>query len=420
MRQLAFWSLALFIFVVPWQDAVNFGDQLGGIARVAGVLAFVIGVLAVLFNGAIRHPRTEHILCLVVLLYSFLTILWTVDVEQSTYMARTNLQVMWSVWLIWEFADSIKHINQLLWTYIISGFVVSCQTILDFIHTGVPFGAKQFRYSIDEGVNPNGLALGLAMGVPFAIYMGVRQRRLHIRLFALSYVFVALFAIALTASRSAFVVALVGICFLPLFSAQENLSKKAVAICGITGGLLAGCAWIPDVATSRLSTILSQLQSGDLNGRVAVWVASWNIIQDHPFLGIGIGNFDQAVGLGMSAHNTYVSILTEQGTIGLAIFSVLLLALFLSMWKMPRGPKLLWFGVLVCWCIGVTTIDWNSNRITWIVFGLLLTHSAVLAEQVERARHSILAHATHHRYEPSTDGIRVPDRVPVTATAPGL
>ena len=391
MRQLAFWSLALFIFVVPWQDAVNFGDQLGGIARVAGAIAFTVGVLAVLFNGSIRQFRLEHVLCLLVLLYSFLTILWGVDVEQSASMARTNLQVMWSVWLIWEFADCIKRIYQLLWTYIISGFIVSCQTILDFIHTGVPFGVKQFRYSIDEGVNPNGLALGLAMGVPFAIYMGVRQRKLHIRLFGLTYVFVALFAIALTASRSAFVVAIVGICFLPLFSARENVSKKAVAVCGITGALVAAYAWIPEVASSRLSTIFSQLQSGDLNGRVPIWVASWNVIQDHPFLGIGIGNFDQVVGMGLSAHNTYISILTEQGIVGLTAFVVLLIALFVSTWKMPHRPKLLWFGVLICWCIGVITIDWNSNRITWIVFGLLLAHSAAL-ERTQQSTFELIEH----------------------------
>lgn len=395
MRQLAFWSLALFIFVVPWQDAVNFGDQLGGIARVAGVLAFVLGVLAVLFNGSIRQFRLEHALCLLVLGYSCLTILWGVDVEQSTYMARTNVQVMWSVWLIWEFADSIKRVYQLLWTYIISGFVVSCQTIVDFLHTGVPFGVKQFRYTIDEGVNPNALALGLAMGVPFAMYMAVRQRKLHTRLFALAYIFVALFAIALTASRSAFVVALVGICFLPLFSVREHVSKKVVAVCGITGALVAAYAWIPEVASSRLSTILSQLQSGDLNGRVSIWVASWKVIQDHPFLGIGIGNFNQAVGIGLTAHNTYVSILTEQGIVGLTTFVVLLIALFLSTWKMPHRPKLLWFGILVCWCIGVITIDWNSNRITWIVFGLLLAHSSALSQQVGSTQHSTFAAARH-------------------------
>ncbi|HLB12883.1 MAG TPA: O-antigen ligase family protein, partial [Dehalococcoidia bacterium] len=80
--------------------------------------------------------------------------------------------------------------------------------------------------------------------------------------------------------------------------------------------------------------------------RMALWYSAWNIWQDHPWLGIGIGNFKEAYPdyalpgweLGQEhAHNYYLNILTETGVVGLTAYLVFLGSLFLYAARCLKG-----------------------------------------------------------------------------------
>lgn len=73
--------------------------------------------------------------------------------------------------------------------------------------------------------------------------------------------------------------------------------------------------------------------------RVAHWVTGIHMFQDHPLLGIGIGNYQEAypayhlgifiVPLG-HAHNYYINMAAEAGLLGLSAFILFLLAIFVA------------------------------------------------------------------------------------------
>ena len=73
--------------------------------------------------------------------------------------------------------------------------------------------------------------------------------------------------------------------------------------------------------------------------RLAHWYAGIHMFLDHPFLGVGIGNYPDAYpsyyitifvnSLG-HAHNYYINIAAEMGAIGLTVFLLFLFALFLA------------------------------------------------------------------------------------------
>ena len=60
LRKLALATLSLFVFAIPWEDAVWLPDY-GTATRLIGMLATALGVLAFIEKGRIRFPSAAHI-----------------------------------------------------------------------------------------------------------------------------------------------------------------------------------------------------------------------------------------------------------------------------------------------------------------------------------------------------------------------
>lgn len=121
---------------------------------------------------------------------------------------------------------------------------------------------------------------------------------------------------------------------------------QGVAIVALGGMLLFG-AWqvdlIPASISTRLTTTVEEFRLGDVRGvdindtnyavleRLAFWQAAVNMAQDHPWLGIGFGNYAAAypdyslinwtTPLG-HAHNYYLNLLAETGILGILAYTV--------------------------------------------------------------------------------------------------
>jgi O-antigen ligase len=119
-----------------------------------------------------------------------------------------------------------------------------------------------------------------------------------------------------------------------------------VLFLGIFAALLAG--WIPVSAFNPVLRFLGVAQISLTNPsnqdystaeRLAHWIAGLHMFMDHPVLGVGIGNYPDAypnyfitiftTSLG-HAHNYYINIAAETGSIGLIAFLLFLLAVFVA------------------------------------------------------------------------------------------
>ena len=117
--------------------------------------------------------------------------------------------------------------------------------------------------------------------------------------------------------------------------------------------LLAG--WIPAgvfnpalrfLGLAQISFIEPSNQDYSTAERLAHWIAGWHMFLDHPILGVGIGNYPDAysryfitiftTSLGQ-AHNYYINIAAETGSIGLIVFLFFLLAVFVAGGQSLRG-----------------------------------------------------------------------------------
>jgi O-antigen ligase len=119
-----------------------------------------------------------------------------------------------------------------------------------------------------------------------------------------------------------------------------------VLLLGIFATLLAG--WIPVsifnpvlrfLGVAQISFTNPSSQDYSTAERLAHWIAGLHMFMDHPVLGVGIGNYPDAyskyfitiftTSLG-HAHNYYINIAAETGSIGLIAFLLFLLAVFVA------------------------------------------------------------------------------------------
>lgn len=186
--------------------------------------------------------------------------------------------------------------------------------------------------------SPNNLALYLGHTLPILLAVAVfgvhRARRLAAGLLA-ALVFLGL---VLTFSKGALVLALPAAVLLLGFAAGGRWRWVAL-------GLLAagGLALLPLFGTERFASLFD-LQDGTSFLRVQLWRGAWNMVQEHPWLGVGMDNFLYAYRtryalptawqeLSLShPHNIVLDFWTRLGFLGLMVGVWLFAAAFWQGW----------------------------------------------------------------------------------------
>ena len=69
---------------------------------------------------------------------------------------------------------------------------------------------------------------------------------------------------------------------------------------------------------------------------------------------------------------------TEQGLVGILFLLGLLTVLFATANRLPPLWRGLWLSILTVWCIDSLVGTWEYRKISWLLFGLLAAHSAVV------------------------------------------
>lgn len=164
--------------------------------------------------------------------------------------------------------------------------------------------------------------------------------------------------ITLLPSVGAMVFVLSGRWLTPL---QKAALMGVIIMLAITGALLAAGYW-----TELMNLVLNTTgKDATLTGRTDLWAVGFDVIRDHPLLGVGYrafwiqgyapaemlwAQFGITTRSGFNFHNTYISNAVEIGLIGVTILSAMLFgAFFLALkWglRMPSPASALFVGYL--------------------------------------------------------------------------
>jgi O-antigen ligase len=371
MRRIARGLLLLFAFSIPWEYSLDLGEPVGNIARVVGVVLLPVAVLAVLQAGRLRTLGAMQWVVLAFYMWFCCTYFWTIEPLATLDKLRGYFQEIMIVGLVWEFVESPLDLRWLLRAYVAGSWILAALSLANFTSPEA-IAAGQIRF-VAEGQDPNDVARFLDFGFPLAALLFDAEPRWTGRLLSLGYLPLGLLAVLLTASRGGFVAAVAALTGCAVLLARGYMKR---VIAGVLALPLIGVAFwliVPNDTFARLATISEQLQGGNLNDRVNIWVVGWQAFAQAPLFGYGAGTFASAAGLAPinTAHNTALSILVNGG---LVAFFLAVVMVVLATWSISRiqGP-LQWALGTALLVLMITSLDATveENRTTWLLLALI-------------------------------------------------
>jgi len=383
LSRVAFGLLWLFVFTIAWENLVMV-PGVGTVGKLVGIVAFGTGILAIVNTGHMRRPAAIHGLMALFVLWGGFTLLWSKAPDRTREEVVTYLQLLLMVWILRELAS-----NGWAQRSLISAFVLGTYVSAIFTFTAAISGtaAHYQRYSA-EGFNPGDLALIIVLSIPFSIYLtSIEKNPFWLWIYRI-HPAVAACAVLCTAARGALIDLGIACLIIPLSFRRWNIGQQlTVFLVGIIG-IIGIAVFVPASSWSRLGTIGSEVTSGTLNERTTIWKAGFDVFRENPINGVGVNAFaptiQRALGtprqiknaaandvVELVAHNTFISVLVEEGVVGFLLFVFILASLWKGIFALPIPERKLWFIVLLVWTIGVMELTWEYRKPTWLLFGIL-------------------------------------------------
>lgn len=391
MRRIAWGALLMFVFTIPWEYSLDLGAPLGNVSRIAGLIALLVAIPAVLQTGRWRKPGTLHWLVLALYLWFCITYFWTIDPLATLGKMRGYFQEMMIVWLVWEFADCARDLRALLRASLAGCWVLALLTVANFL-TPDAIVAGQIRF-VAAGQDPNDVARYLDLGFPMAALLLDWEHRWPGRSLALGYFPLGLAAILLTASRGGFLAVTVALVGCGILLMQEH--RRGVLAGTFALPMVAVALWFaaPHGTLERIATIADQLRGGDLNQRLNIWVAGWQAFASSPFFGHGAGSFISVTGLAPvdTAHNTALAILVEGGICAFILACAILAWSARSAWQTRGSLRIALLTLFLVWVISSLVGTVGESRTTWFMLAIVAFAARLTAEEQNQLEDSFAA-----------------------------
>ncbi|HXJ12216.1 MAG TPA: O-antigen ligase family protein [Candidatus Limnocylindrales bacterium] len=393
LGKIAFGSLWLLVFTMPWEDAITI-PGFGTSVRLIGMVTCGLGALAILERGRVRKPAIGHVVMALFVVLAVLSFLWSLYPEGTLIEAFSYVQLFIMVWLIWELAPGVQEQMHLMRAYVFGTFVSGIDTVYLFLSHQESVYQRYAGAKLDA----NDLGLIMALSIPMSYYLLIQNHGRMVWVYRV-HLILAGTTILLTASRGATLATVVALAIVPLTQARLG-GRQRVALLLTVILLIGGILFlVPETSWERLATVPTEFEQGTFTGRTIIWKAGWEIFRAHPFFGIGANAFrvivsrelGEPIRMGEAdpappAHNTFLSVLVEQGVLGFVVFCGMLGALAVSLRGMPPFPQRLWIVSLAVWVVGVSSLTWEMRKPTWFFFGLLMAQCGSIPQMLRDAR----------------------------------
>jgi O-antigen ligase len=331
-------ALPIFLVGTMFVESLSLGGG-ASIGRVAAVLALVVVGVHVYRHGT-AGLRPSWLLTLA-LAYGLLLLVSAVWATSSGTVARTLGQYVLGAAYMLAFAVLVRTPAQL--RAVLAAFVVG----------SVVFGL----YGIATYSSAQGGAVGLqgdhnffamyeVIALPAALGLAAIERRPAYRRLAMLAVGVIVVSVVASLSRGG-LIALAAVVLASLLMPRGTIfahgRDRAIYAAGLAVAAVVALAVGSGAFVRRAESILSTKLSDRGAGRLDLWAAALHGWREHPWLGLGAGNFQthaldllattpgvntaaSYVAQGRVVHSIYIETLAELGIVGLTLFLVLLAA----------------------------------------------------------------------------------------------
>lgn len=403
MRRLTWWASLALIFAIPVESSVRISG-LGSVARLAGLLVAAFWLATVIYTGKFRRLRPVHFLFIAYVVWQAATLLWSYDPGLTSGRIQTYAQIVILAIIVWDIYTSQTDIDWALQAFVLGAWIPVSSLIRNYL-SGNVYGYQRFSAL---GADPNDIGVILAMSAAMAWYLMTHrhQHRLMDVLRLTNFIFVpaTIFAIMLTASRTAFIAIFPVAFYAIVLATQIKLRNRLILVLLLAISLFALRAYIPETSFTRVAETEESLNAGDLSGRGDIWARAIEMIQERPLLGYGSGAFNVASGMGKQAHNVYLAVTAESGLIGLGLFVSILILVINDAIHMPKKQARLWLTLLLIWGIGSLTLNWLQEKQTWLLFAFVVaaayTQESAAVQKMDAPASAPVETPPPHSYSP--------------------
>jgi probable O-glycosylation ligase (exosortase A-associated) len=239
-----------------------------------------------------------------------------------------------------------RHLRVLLWAFALSfgfyGLKSGLAGVLSFGNLTILQGPGGML------ADNNDFALALTMALPLMVHLGSTEKNPILRRALWTLVPFTVLTIVFTYSRGGFL-ALAAAVLVLCWRSRNRIAGLA------TLGLfvLAGLAIAPTKYLERIGSIAQYQTEGSAQGRLQAWSVAWSMIQDNPVMGVGFSRFQEnyarydpeivtesmAEGATRVAHNSYLQIWAEGGSIAFGLYLLLIGLSFTDLWRLRRRAR---------------------------------------------------------------------------------
>lgn len=388
-----------------------------GFLPLSGFKALTVGTLAVTMMTAVQRRdwiasalRDPVVVC--ALLFG---LLGTVSFLQAGErgVALTEMRKLASLLvlllMIVFLVDTPRRVNVMMWilivTSLLSAMILMTDTFLGTHLVATSDAATTaetsegfVRSSGASDQNPTTAASMLLVGVVMALVHAAESPRLRLALLAAAGI--GTMALMLSFARSAAIAyAIVVIC---LAWRYRNARFAPLAAFGAVVALIGMIPFVPEQYWQRLGTIFGGGGDWTLGRRLSYNLIGIQLFAEHPVFGIGPGNFAERFNdpefryypgrtlLGRELHNMYLSVLTQYGLAGAAVFYGMLGAALVGLRRVLRRPA---SETMRIWALGLGLgftayliaslfLPNEYTKYTWVLSGI----SAALYRVNEKER----------------------------------
>jgi putative inorganic carbon (HCO3(-)) transporter len=349
------------LLLFSWLAYMRPQDLCWGFARSMRFSFFVAAAMVIGYfsyeSGIRRFTRWDirTRLMLVLLVLISLGLLFARD--QGKYVMRYYFEfvkiVLIALFTVGQVTDR-RRLRWMMWIICISFAFYGFKGGLFGVLTG---GARILRGPGGMLEDNNDFALALVMNVPLLFYLGRAEGKLWVRRLCDVAMVLTMVTVFLTHSRGA---AVAMIATLLVIAWRSGSLIKAILT--MTLGGVGFVTFAPAHVWERLSTLKQGTEEGSAATRIRAWTVALRMIEANPVLGVGIRNFQKhwhdhsgdlverrGRDFAYVAHNSYLQIWAEGGTIAFTVYMTLLGSMFLAAYRLRVWGRmradLIWAGV---------------------------------------------------------------------------
>ena len=364
---------------------------LGGLFKVTALYAISVLLLSRLYSreGLISDPVNKAVLT-----FSILAIISLGHVV-SMKLGLESLVEFLKALILFALASNLlrekKAMRSSFWVIVAAAVYVAGTNLHDLVKNPLNF-AVRIRGLFGD---PNNLAMVLVSSVPFCYALMRSERRASLRAIAFLAAAVIVAAVVPTLSRGG-LLALAVVLALIIYMERNNRllfwgSIVALVACTIVFYYKFGFGFA--LLANRLSSVDKSLLQ-----RYRLYKGGIAMFLDHPFFGVGIGNFlvhsthYTKLTVRLFAHNMYIHVAAELGVLALLTFTGTIIVSWVRLAimqrsEMVRADRILFYqarGIqlaLTAMSVSGMFLSQHFNKILWMLLGMSVALIHMQAEK---------------------------------------